>query len=68
MALTQWTGENLVTTGEIEEIDEAVSRLSAVTADDVQRVARRLFTRDNVAMSLVGPKADAGLLKKVLPV
>ena len=34
--LTQWTGENLVTTGEIEEIDEAVSRLSAVTAEDVQ--------------------------------
>ena len=68
MALTQWTGENLVATGEIEEIDEALSRLSAVTADDVQRVARRLFTRDNVAMLLVGPKADAGLLKKVLPV
>jgi len=53
--------------GEIEEIDEVVSRLAAVTADDVQRVARRLFTRDNVAMSLVGPKADAGLLEKTLP-
>jgi predicted Zn-dependent peptidase len=67
MALTQWTGENLVTMGEIEGIDEVVSRLAAVTADDVQRVARRLFTRDNVAMSLVGPKADAGLLEKTLP-
>ncbi len=67
MALTQWTGENLVTTGEIEEIDEAVARLSAVTAADVQRVARRLFTRDNVAMSLVGPRADPSLLEKTLP-
>jgi predicted Zn-dependent peptidase len=67
MALTQWTGENLVTMGEIEGIDEVVSNLAAVTADDVQRVARRLFTRDNVAMSLVGPGADARLLEKTLP-
>ena len=67
MALTQWTGENLIATGEIEGIDEAVSRLSAVTAADVQRVARRLFTRDNVAMSLVGPRADPSLLEKTLP-
>jgi predicted Zn-dependent peptidase len=67
MALTQWTGENLVTMGEIEQIDDVVSKLSTVTAHDVQRVARRLFTRDNVAMSLVGPKADAGLLEKTLP-
>jgi predicted Zn-dependent peptidase len=67
MALTQWTGENLVTTGEIEEIDDVVASLSAVTAADMQRVAKRLFSRDNVAMSLVGPGADAGLLEKTLP-
>ena len=68
MALTQWTGENLVTTGRDRgDRRVAVSRLSTVTADDVQRVARRLFTTDNVAMSLVGPKADAGLLEKTLP-
>lgn len=67
MALTQWTGESLVTTGEIEDIDDVVSQLSAVTAEDVRRIARRLFTRDNVAMSLVGPKADAKLLEKTLP-
>ena len=67
MALTQWTGENLVNTGEIEEIDDVVSKLAAVTSADVQRVARRLFTRDNVAMSLVGPRADPELLEKTLP-
>jgi len=67
MALTQWTGESLVTTGEIEDIDDVVSQLSAVTAEDVRRIARRLFTRNNVAMSLVGPKADPGLLEKTLP-
>ena len=67
MALTHGPARTWSRLGEIEEIDEVVSRLAAVTADDVQRVARRLFTRDNVAMSLVGPKADPGLLEKTLP-
>jgi predicted Zn-dependent peptidase len=67
MALTQWTGEELVTTGEIERIDDVVEKLSAVTAADIQRVARRLFTKDNVAMSLVGPKADPAVFDRVLP-
>ncbi|MGA2286348.1 MAG: hypothetical protein ABSG55_08780, partial [Dehalococcoidia bacterium] len=67
MALTQWTGENLISTGEIEQIEDVVAKLQAITSDDVQRVAKRLFRRDNVAVALVGPKADPGLLEKTLP-
>ncbi len=67
MALTQWTGENLVSTGEIDQIEDAVAKLQAITSDDVQRVAKRLFRRDNVAVALVGPNADPGLLEKTLP-
>ncbi len=67
MALTQWTGENLVTMGKIEEIEDVVAKLQAITSDDVQRVAKRLFRRDNVAVALVGPRADPGLLEKTLP-
>lgn len=66
MALTQWTGENLITTGQIEEIDDVVANLQGVSAADVQRVARRFLSPDNVAMALVGPQADPDLLAKVL--
>ncbi len=67
MALTQWTGENLVTMGEIEQIEDVVAKLQAITSDDVRRVAKRLFRRDNVAVALVGPRADPHLLEKTLP-
>ncbi|MGD0115227.1 MAG: pitrilysin family protein [Dehalococcoidia bacterium] len=67
MSLTQWTGENLIATGEIEQIEDVVAKLQAITSDDVQRVAKRLFRRDNVAVALVGPRADPGLLEKTLP-
>ncbi len=66
MALGQRAGEALLMVGEIEPIDEVVTRLRAVTADDVQRVAQRLFRNDNLAMSLVGPGADGHQLAELL--
>jgi predicted Zn-dependent peptidase len=55
MALAHRAGESLLTIGEIEPIEEVVARLKAVTADDVMRVARRLFRRDGVSAAAVGP-------------
>ena len=66
MALAQRAGEQLLMLGEIEPIEEVVANLQAVSAADVQRVARRLFRNDNLAMSLVGPGADEGELAELL--
>ena len=66
MALAQRTGELLLMLGKIEPIDSVVEKLQAVTAEDVQRVAQRLFRADNFAMSLVGPGADEGKLAELL--
>lgn len=55
MALAQRAGESLLTTGEIEPIDDVVAKLEAVTADDVMRVAHRLFRREGVSAAVVGP-------------
>ena len=66
MALAQRTGELLLMLGEIEPIDSVVEKLQAVTAEDVQQVAQRLFRADNFAMSLVGPGADEDELAELL--
>ena len=66
MSLAQRTGELLLLLGEIEPIDDVVERLQAVTSEDVQRVAQRLFRDDNLSMSLVGPGADEEELAKAL--
>ncbi len=58
MALAQRAGESLLTTGEIEPVEEVVAKLEAVTADDVTRVARRLFRRAGVSAAVVGPGAS----------
>jgi predicted Zn-dependent peptidase len=66
MALGQRAGEQLLMMGEIEPIEDVVAKIAAVTADDVQRVAKRIFRSDNMSMSLVGPGANEQELAKVL--
>jgi predicted Zn-dependent peptidase len=66
MALGQRAGESLLLLGEIEPVDEVVAQLKSVTAADVQRVATRLFRADNLALSVVGPRADAEELGTLL--
>ena len=68
MALGQRAGESLLLLGEIEPVDEVVAQLKSVSAEDVQRVAARLFRSDNLALSVVGPRADADELRGLLRV
>ena len=66
MALAQRAGDQLLMLGEIESIDDVVARYQAVTAAEVQRVAERIFRKDNFSMSLVGPGANEGELTELL--
>lgn len=66
MALAQRAGEMLLMTGAIEPIEDVVSSIAAVTADEVQRVAQRLFKPGGFAMAVVGPGGDADRLEAIL--
>lgn len=66
MALAQRAGESLLMLGEIEPLDDVVSSIAAVTAQDVQRVAQRLFKPGAFAMAVVGPGGDADTLRSIL--
>jgi len=67
MALAQRAGESLLMLGEIEPIESVVENLSGVTAEDIRRVAQRIFQPEKMALSVVGPDLNedrlSGLLK-----
>ena len=65
MALGQHFGTQLLQDGEIELPGEAVERLRAVEADQVQAVAQRLFGGE-YALAVVGPSASADRLGAIL--
>jgi predicted Zn-dependent peptidase len=66
MSLGQRYGNQLLMDGEIEDPDETVAALRAVTAEDVQRVATRVIGPGIFSIAVVGPTADADRLDTLL--
>ena len=52
--------------GELEPIQQTVAALRAVTAADVQRVAKRIIGPGELALAVVGPSASADRLDAIL--
>lgn len=66
MAMGQRRATQLLMEGAIEPPDETVARLRAVTAADIQRVARRVFGDRRYSLAVVGPSASADRLDAIL--
>ncbi|MDA0271118.1 MAG: pitrilysin family protein [Chloroflexi bacterium] len=66
MSFAQRHGGQLLNEGEIEPADVTVARLRAVTIEDIQRVARRLFYDARFSLAVVGPSASADRLDAIL--
>ena len=47
--------------------DEVLAGVEAVTAEDIQRVARELITDDTLRLALIGPFDDAERFEALLP-
>lgn len=65
-SLGQRHGEQLLTRGEIETIEDHVAALGAVTVKDVQGVAKRLLAARPYHVSVVGPGANEDRIEAAL--
>lgn len=50
-----WMGEHLISTGKVPVTDFVLREVRKVTADDIKRVANRIFTNDNLSIAIIGP-------------
>ena len=66
MSFAQRWGSQLLHDGELESADATVAGLRAVTAQDVQRVAARLFADPKFSLAVVGPSAPRERLDEIL--
>lgn len=65
-ANAQWFGKQEVLKQEVLTVDQVISRLDEVTAADVQAVARKLFTQEQLRLAVIGPfKNEADLTKRL---
>ncbi len=66
MSVARWTGDALINTGEVQRVEDVVARLKAITPEDIQRVARRMFVDNPVAIGVTSPQDDTQALLDVL--
>jgi len=61
-----WVGEHLLGYGEVLDPEKIVRRLQAVTADEVQTVARALLRTPRLRLAVIGPQKDAKAIEREL--
>jgi len=50
-----WLGSQALLTDEILTVDEVITRINAVSVEDMHRVAEQLFSQENLNLAIVGP-------------
>ncbi len=54
--------------GKYLSVDDIIKSVDKVTAEQVQRLARQLFTRENLSLSILGPMSKADVPDSVLEI
>jgi len=63
-----WIGGQEILDGQILDVEDVVSRIETITAEDMANVARELFTTDCIRLSVVGPVKKDGQLTSLLKI
>ena len=64
-SVATWYGGQEALTGRIEGVDENMAEIDAVTADDLMRIAKELFSQA-LQLAVIGPfRSDAPFLKQI---
>ncbi len=66
MSVARYAGDQLLALGEIKDVDFIAGQLAVVTSEDIQRMARRLFENNEVAMAMTGPNDETEALTKLI--
>ncbi|MFC1953758.1 M16 family metallopeptidase [Chloroflexota bacterium] len=61
-----WIGGQEVLTGNILTVDEVVSIIDTITADQLNKLARELIVGEQLRLAVVGPVKDSESLKELL--
>ncbi|HEY7341269.1 MAG TPA: pitrilysin family protein [Ktedonobacterales bacterium] len=65
-AVSGWYGAQELELNEIHELDEELDYFDAVTREDIQRVAERIFVEEWMRLALIGPHQDAETFERLL--
>jgi predicted Zn-dependent peptidase len=64
--VASFLGTQEIMLGKIKKPEELIKKVDAVTREDIARVAKAIFRRDKLYLSMIGPKLEKGHYEKIL--
>jgi predicted Zn-dependent peptidase len=65
-SVASWAGRQEISTGRVLTVDDVVSIVDKIQAEDIIEVAERLFVTENLSLAMVGPVSSEERLKDLL--
>ncbi len=53
-----WLGERVLEVDRLPDKRAVIKKVESVSIDDLQRVAKRIFNKNNLSVAIVGPVRD----------
>jgi predicted Zn-dependent peptidase len=66
--IAEFAATSIINIGVVRTVEEIVKGINAVTAEDVQRVARDLLDTSKLNLAIIGPHSDEKTLTKLLKI
>lgn len=60
-----YIGESELSSGKIFEIDEIIRKVQSVTAEDIQKVAQKLFVDEHLNLAVIGPVKNTSKIENL---
>jgi predicted Zn-dependent peptidase len=67
-SVASWLGGQETLRGHVLDVDDAMARFDAVTADDIRRVANTVFQEEWLRLAVIGPHGDSAELESLLTI
>lgn len=66
--VSSWYGRQVLLMPEILDQDEVIKKIESITAEDLQRVAKRVFQNKHLNLAIIAPLKDTAKFKELLKV
>lgn len=66
--VAEYAATSLINIGKIRPLEEAIKKIDAVTAEDIQRVAKDIFKSEKINLAVIGPHGSLEQIKPLLKI
>lgn len=66
LEIASFIADDLLSLGQVRKIEDIIDKIDTVSSSDIRNLAREVFTKDRMGLSIIGPKSYNNDLKELI--